>query len=238
MIILLPPSEGKTSGGEGLWVPSDGDFGQALGEARCAVIEGIKSALHSGQMRNSGRINAVGTNKLVVEGEAPVMAASRRYTGVVWKHIDPDTLGQAGCMRASDSVSVVSGLGGLFGWDSLVPDYRLKMGSTLPVVGVLASHWSRHLTELVMSRAAGGPVIDLLPIEHARAFVVPLQYADQWTRVELVDAEGGRSGHNGKAAKGRLVRALLQTVDPVDRLGNYADANGFSIHRAGPLLVK
>jgi hypothetical protein len=55
-------------------------------------------------------------------------------------------------------------------------------------------------------------VIDLLALEQSAAMTRPAGLP--WHRVELFGPNGERSGHNGKAAKGRLARSLLEIDDP------------------------
>ncbi len=58
---------------------------------------------------------------------APSLPAWRRYTGVVWDHLDPASLAATDRRR----IVVVSGLLGLVRGDDPTPDYRLKMGANL-----------------------------------------------------------------------------------------------------------
>ena len=53
------------------------------------------------------------------------MPAWRRYSGVVWDHLDPASLTH----RAP--IVVVSGLHGLVGAEDPLPDYRLKMSANV-----------------------------------------------------------------------------------------------------------
>jgi cytoplasmic iron level regulating protein YaaA (DUF328/UPF0246 family) len=123
---------------------------------------------------------------------------------VVWQHLDPATLDPLAARRASKSVVIVSALGGLHGWDDPVPDYKLKMSARTMATGPLAKFWLPHLAGLLPE----GPVIDLTALEQHAAVGRP-DRAD-WIRVELIGPDGIRSGHAGKAAKGRLARRLLE----------------------------
>ena len=105
----------------------------------------------------------------------------------------------------------MSGLWGPVALDDPVPDYKLKMGATLPGVGRLATFWRDPLTTAVEERAAGRTVWNLLPNEHDAAWR-PGPDLPQF-RVRFL--EPGRGGalvavsHWNKYLKGALVRWLV-----------------------------
>lgn len=175
MIVLLPPSEGKASGGRGEWDPSSGTFGVQLGEQRTAIA-----------------------STLFGEGAVPGLPAWRRYTGVVWKHLDPATLTTAQRRR----IVVPSGLMGLARADDPVPDHRLKMA---------AAAWRPAVTDALAAHGRG-PVVDLLPNEHAKA--IDWNVLARHRRVVRVDFaftdSGTAAGHDAKAVKGIVARTVVQ----------------------------
>lgn len=206
MIVILPPSEGKASGGDGCWQPDSGRFGDALADTRALVQAVLRDPLISPQ---GARWTGSGC-----------LPAYRRYSGVVWQHLDEATLSPPARATAASSVLVASALGGLFAWADPVPEYKLKMSARSSTTGRLAAFWQPHLAPLLTGQA----VFDLTALEQTRALSRPAR-AD-WVRVELVDGQGRRSGHAGKAAKGRLARALLEQGPAV--LDGYLDSDGWS----------
>jgi cytoplasmic iron level regulating protein YaaA (DUF328/UPF0246 family) len=206
MYLLLPPSEGKTAGGGDIWHPHSGRFGDSLADTRALIL----SVLSDPAIRPHG-------SRWDSDGAQP---AHRRYSGVVWQHLDPESLDPAAAAVAADSVVVLSALGGLFSWGDPVPEYKLKMSATSALTGRLSRLWYPHLAGLLQ-----GPVFDLTALEQSAALQRPDR--SDWVRIELVDARGGRSGHHGKAAKGRLVRAML--IHGPDVLEHYLDPHGYSV---------
>jgi cytoplasmic iron level regulating protein YaaA (DUF328/UPF0246 family) len=206
MYLLLPPSESKTTGGDNTWHADSGRFGESLTETRELVL----SVLHDPATRPKG-------SRWDSDATKP---AHRRYSGVVWQHLDPESLDPAAAAVAAQSVVVLSALGGLFSWDDPVPAYKLKMSATAALTGRFSRLWYPHLAGLLQ-----GPVFDLTALEQTAALQRPDR--SDWVRIELVDPRGGRSGHRGKAAKGRLVRAML-THGP-DILDDYLDPDGYSV---------
>jgi cytoplasmic iron level regulating protein YaaA (DUF328/UPF0246 family) len=212
--ILLPPSEGKLPGGGGRFRTGAGSFGPALRGARNEVIAAL-AAVAGGDatlLGVSGRHldRALAANLLVAAGRAPVVPAFARYTGVVHDHA-----GLRDVPGAAEGVVIFSALLGLVAPGDPVPDYRLKMGASLPPLGRLSSWWRPRLTDVLNRRLRGADVVDLLPQEHAAAWdPVPHRYASLH-RVRFRDAGGAAVGHDAKAAKGLLARHLLLSEAPV-----------------------
>lgn len=223
-LVLLPPSEGKaTGGGRPAWSPDRGAFGPTLGAARAEVVAAL-GAVDGGDQRLLGvRGDHLERSRQSNRGllGAPTLPAWRRYTGVVWDHLDPATLD----VRARRRIVVVSGLHGLLRGDDPVPDYRLKMGASLPGLGKLSTWWRPEVSAALRRRSARSFVVDLLPNEHRAAIDDDVvRRPGRGVTVTLRDRDGGSGGHGAKAAKGRLAQHLLTTGDhPIDALGRWRD---------------
>ena len=212
--ILLPPSEGKIPGGRDPgWEPASGQF-EKLAPHRLRVANALKRA-RGGNTRMLGArgdllARARGANRVLVG--APTLPAWTRFSGVVWEHLDPAGLDARARDRARDGVVVVSALAGLSAWDDPVPDFRLKLSASVPPIGGLAAFWREPLSAVLNEHLAGHTVVDLLPTEHRGAWIPePSRY--ELVRPSLATPDGKPAGHAGKAAKGSLARALLQTGD-------------------------
>jgi uncharacterized protein len=213
-LLLLPPSEGKAAGGRPPVRP--GSFDEALAHPRSLVLEELGRVLGSPGPAVQARVlgvrgelldRAVAATRALVAGDAPVLPAWRRYTGVVWSALDPGTLTVADRRR----LLVPSGLYGITSAADPVADYRLKLLVSLGRLGRLSTFWRPAVTAALAVRARDRVVVDLLPAEHAHA--VDLGALDGVVRVvraRFVTADGTRAvGHDAKSAKGRLARALL-----------------------------
>jgi cytoplasmic iron level regulating protein YaaA (DUF328/UPF0246 family) len=178
MLVLVPPSEGKASGGRGRWRPESGTFGADLGARRRQVVDAL-------------------------DVDGPALPAWQRFTGVVWKHLDPATLPPAARQR----LVVPNALLGLCRGHDPVPEFRLKFSVSLPALGRLDRWWRPALTEAI--GRTRGPIVDLLPLEHAAAVDLPER--------RVVRVRFGGRGHDAKAVKGLVARAvLLEGVDALD----------------------
>lgn len=223
--LLLPPSEGKApGGGEPGWDPASGRFGAELGPQRAAVARALARARGGDQkllgVKGEALERAIRANRRLVG--APCLPAAERFTGVVWDSLDVTGLPVAARQRAVESVLVISALGGIVALDDPVPDHRLKLSASLAPVGRLATFWRPAVTAALHDRLAGALVIDLLPGEHAAAWV-PDPGRITHRRVRLVGREGEIGGHVAKAAKGRLARSLLRSADPERALRRWRD---------------
>jgi len=222
IVILLPPSEGKASGGTAPgWEPAAGRFPQ-LAPRRLRVANALKRARggNAGTLGASGALlaDARASNRALVG--APTLPAWQRFTGVVWEHIGIADLGASGLTRARDGIVVVSALTGLSAWEDPVPDFRLKFSATLAPMGRLANFWRGPLSDLLNDHLAGQTVIDLLPNEHRGAWVSdPTRY--DLVRPILATPDGKPAGHAAKATKGKLTRALLQSGNATRTLASF-----------------
>lgn len=200
-LVLLPPSEGKASGGRGRWTPDAGRFA-SLAAARTTVVDAYVTTIERDAERLVGTgpiaARARAAAAALAAGAAPALPAHRRFTGVVWEHLHPGDLPAAALRR----VVVVSGLCGLLTGTDPVPDHRLKLSVSLDGIGRLDRWWRPLLTDALTAHVRRRRVWDLLPKEHAAA----VDLGD--VCVVRVRFEGD-TGHAAKAVKGAFARAVL-----------------------------
>lgn len=214
LFVLLPPSEGKAEGGgDPPWAVDAGRFA-SLAPQRLRVARALQRA-RGGDERTVGArgdllARAQAANRGLVG--APTLPSWQRFTGVVWDHLGPADLAARARRRAEAGVVVVSAVTGLSAWDDPVPDFRLKLSVGLEPIGRLAAFWREPLSAVLNDHLAGHTVVDLLPNEH-RAAWTPTPDRYELVRPDLRTPDGKPAGHNGKAAKGRLARALLGAGD-------------------------
>ena len=223
LAILLPPSEGKATGGtrNSAWQPESGVFGRALGQRRLELALALAAAAGGDE-----KLLGVGGKHLAEAQQANAtllgartLPAARRYTGVVWDHLDLASLPAPQRRRAGTSIFVLSGLLGVVAVGDPTPEYRLKMGARLAPFGLLSTWWRTALSAALNDALARRVVIDLLPNEHRAAWTpAPDRYRDG-VRVVFVERYGKVAGHDAKAAKGELARHLLGSEgDPIAAL--------------------
>jgi cytoplasmic iron level regulating protein YaaA (DUF328/UPF0246 family) len=217
-VILLPPSEGKATGGTGRgW--SAGTMAHAdLDRARREVLRAARS---------------VGATRL----RAPTLPAMERYTGVLYQGLAWGTLPGAARRRGEAQVRIASGLWGLVAPADPIPAYRLKMSASLDGLGRLSTWWRPRLAPVVADLTDGRVVWDLLPNEHAAAMDWTAAQPARRVTVRFVDAEGRTVSHWNKLLKGSLVRWVL-TECPAgpEALGSFEHPLGYRFDPAASTL--
>lgn len=211
MLIVLPPSETKATGGDGapldldrLWLPE-------LGEIRAGLVDDLVAL--SGNPEAARRALGIGTGRddlLAINAalrEAPTMPAIRRYTGVLYDALAVASMPKAALARARERLTIGSALFGAVAADDLIPAYRLSAGSSLPGSPTVRSRWSPDLTESLVAAAKGQLVVDLRSGGYRQLGPVP----DAVTVTVLTEhANGSRTvvRHFNKHHKGVLARIL------------------------------
>ena len=215
MLILLPPSEGKTGGGRGRPVDLATLSFPELTTARatdmsslitlCAEPESAATALGLGPTQAA----EVTLNSRLAS--APARLASKLYTGVLYEALDVETLPVAARSRLRRTTVIFSGLWGAARFTDRIPAYRCSVGVNMPGLGGLGSFWRREMSPALTEAAGGGLVIDLRSGAYASMWTPPANSATVRVLHErLVSGVATRAvvSHFNKATKGRLVRDL------------------------------
>ena len=147
VLILLPPSEGKTAPASGPSLDLDSLLdAERLTAARREVMSalaGVSRSAEAASVLGLGPRNAeqVGIN-LSLE-TSPCVSAHRLFTGVLYEAAGLDSIAEDPTGRAAleRHCVVFSGLWGILSPTDLVPDHRLSMGTSLPGPGRLPAFW-------------------------------------------------------------------------------------------------
>ena len=220
MLILLPPSEGKTAARRGKPLDlSTLDFAD-LTPARERVLAALLE-LCDGDPDLAAKTLGIGTTQLdLVElnrglRSNPTARADQVYTGVLYDALDFATLSTGAKRRANTRVAVTSSLFGLVRPADRIPSYRLSGDTSLPGLGAVAGVWREHLGPVVTEAVGSGLLVDLRSGTYV-SFWRPTDVKVATVRV-LHEHQGQRKvvSHFNKATKGRIVRALLEDgADP------------------------
>ena len=211
MLILLPPSEGKATSGEGPRLDLETLTLPELGPARRKVVEELVDVC-SGPEDTTREIlglpasqgEAIKRNLSLTS--APTLRAGDLYTGVLY-----DRLGLSD-LPHTDRVLIFSGLWGVVGPDDRIPPYRLSMGVKLPSLGGLGSYWRRAAKDALAEFTKGHLLVDCRSSIYAAAFKSPSTLPVRVLRERVVDGERRRSvvSHMAKATRGDIARSLLR----------------------------
>lgn len=223
MLILLPPSEGKTPATAGDPVDLGTLAHAGLTRHRRAVLKALRRA---SARRDAATVLGVGASladevarntRLDIE---PAARAAEVYSGVLYAAAGLADLDDEPALRAAANVVTVSALWGAVQPDDLIPAYRLSMGTDLPGLGRLAPAWRPHLDRVLAPRARGDVVVDCRSAAYLAAWR-PAPGTDWVTVRVLRELDGRRSvvSHNAKHTRGVLTRHLLTRDDPPPRTG-------------------
>ncbi|WP_066461989.1 YaaA family protein [Sanguibacter suarezii] len=213
MLILLPPSEGKTPATAGSPVDLAALSGPSLTRHRATVLRALarasarRDALTTLGVGPSLADDVARNTRLDTEPAAP---AAQVYTGVLYAAAGLDDLSPAQAELAAASVRTVSALWGAVSPADAIPAYRLSMGTDLPGVGPLAASWRPLLEAVLAPRASGDVVVDCRSAAYLAAWK-PAKGTD-WVSVRVLrELDGKRSvvSHNAKHTRGVLTRHLL-----------------------------
>lgn len=211
MLILLPPSEGKSAPRRGAPLALESLSHPALTAARSQVLDALVD-LCASDPQKAAEVLAVPKTQLDLVARnaaarvAPTAPADAIYTGVLYDALGFSTLSTAAKRRATSRVLVTSSLFGVVGPGDRIPSYRLSGDASLPGLGGVAAHWRRQLGE-VLDEA--GFVMDLRSSVYA-GFWKPSPGTATVRVLHEVDGVRKVVSHFNKATKGRLVRALLE----------------------------
>ena len=215
MLILLPPSEGKSAPRRGKPLDLATLSFPTLHPARAEVLDALV-ALCAGSTPDAATVLGLGPTQADEVARnadlatAPTARADQVYSGVLYEALGLASLDAATRRRASGRLAITSGLFGLLRPADRIPAYRLSGSVTLPGLGPVARHWSRHLDPAVTDAAGSGLVVDLRSGTYL-PFWRPSDPRRVVTVRVLQDVGGRRKtvSHFNKATKGRLVRELL-----------------------------
>ena len=229
MLILLPPSEGKASEGNG----------PPVAGLSFPKLDRFRGRVRSALVRASRRRDALGVLGLS-PGQAPELAknlalkeaatlpAAELYTGVLYDNLALGELAPDARARAEESVLIFSGLWGVVRMADRIPPYRLSMGVSLPPLGALTAFWRPAITA-ELDRLPG-LVVDMRSATYTGAW----RAGDRGVSVRVF-RDGKVVSHMAKATRGRIARALLESgLDPAtpDDLAKALDALGYAVRQA------
>jgi cytoplasmic iron level regulating protein YaaA (DUF328/UPF0246 family) len=187
VLVLLPPSEGKTAPRRGRPV----DLAALAHPELTAAREAVLRALPDG-------------DALL---RAPAARASAIYSGVLYQYLGLPDLP----LRARRRVLIFSGLWGVLAPDDRIPAYKLPIEAKLPRIGGLAAHWRGPLRDALPD---GGLIVDLRSGGYAAAWR-PRRGAVLGVRA-FVERGGKRTpvSHMVKATRGAVARSVLCASPP------------------------
>jgi cytoplasmic iron level regulating protein YaaA (DUF328/UPF0246 family) len=214
MLILLPPSEGKSSPLKGPMLSSQSlSFADVLSAPRDEIRKQL-IALATGPKRRAlltlgltpGLANQLDRDARL--STAPCAQAIEIYTGVLYEALGWRSLSPSAKKLGETQLLIISALFGALRPLDFIPPYRLSMDVTLPKLGGLSAYWRTHLPE-PLDKLEEDVILDMRSQTYARTWI-PDPSITAHVRI-FVEKSGKRSivSHMAKKTRGEVARALL-----------------------------
>jgi len=221
VLILLPPSEGKTAPRRGKPLDLTSLSSPTLTATRTTLLQALTDLCRDDPEQAATVLGLGPSQRDLVDRNAvlttaPTARADAIYTGVLYDALGFDTLSPAARRRATARVAVTSSLFGIVRPGDRIPAYRLSGDASLPGLpgtGSVAGAWRDVLGAAVRDAVGNGLLVDLRSGTYAAFWRPEPDLARRVATVRVLHESGGKRtvvSHFNKATKGRIVRALLE----------------------------
>ncbi|MCP2637374.1 peroxide stress protein YaaA [Microbacterium sp. HD4P20] len=237
MLILLPPSETKRSGGRAKPLQTATLALPSLAPQREAVVGALVTlSADEDEAARVLRLGATQRGEVAVNAalrESPTMAAVDRYTGVLYDALDAASLDASARRWLATHVMVHSAPFGPVGALDAIPGYRLGATASLPGLPPLRRVWNEAVTSALHDLAPGF-ILDLRSEAYVALGAVPPSVGARYVRVVTESTDGAvrALNHFNKHAKGALVRRLAEDrprIGSASGFVRWADAAGLRV---------
>ena len=222
LLILLPPSEGKSSGGYGPSIDLPSLSFDQLNPARLLMMNALiqlsgKPLLAQKMLGVKGSALEKARTDNAVISSSPTALAIERYTGVMYDSIDYVSLDDSAKKIFDESTIIMSGLFGVLRPFDFIPAYKLKMGAKLRRNKACSTIWKPLVTKALAEITENRVVWDLLPKEHMAAWEPSkIEIRNRFT-VKFLEANADGQlrtvNHWSKLLKGALIRHLVSNPE-------------------------
>jgi len=213
VLILLPPSEGKTAHAQGSAFDLDNLSFAELTDERRLVIDALSNASAREDAMDILGVGASLANEVARNinlHTEPAAKAHDIYSGVLFEALNYASLDETAKQRADESIVVFSALWGAVRFDDRIPPYRLSMSVKLEPLGKMATWWKKRLTPVLDAAAKDQLIID------ARSSTYAAAYKPSYGNSVAVNVYQLRNGtpkvvsHFAKHTRGEVARFLVQ----------------------------
>jgi cytoplasmic iron level regulating protein YaaA (DUF328/UPF0246 family) len=242
VLVLLPPSEGKTAPAAGPRLDLDELSLPELTGPRRTAIDSLVTLCRTQPEAALGILGLSARQVHEVERNAgleaaPTAPAWQVYTGVLFEALDIPSANPRARERLMRWVLVWSGLWGAVGLDDPIPAYRLSGSVILPGPGRLAFFWREPLRRAMAEVTTDQVILDLRSGTYSASWAGP---AERTAVVRVIHEQGERrtaASHFNKSTKGRLLAALAAgDAEPssVAELVDAIEGAGFRVETGRP----
>lgn len=226
MLILLPPSEGKTSPLSGKPFRLDRLSRTELNSQRDRLITAVEK-MANGPVTKSREILGLSAKQdfeierdrnLRISAAGPAIDV---YTGVVFEALSAQDLNAKAIEKLHAHVNVCSALFGLLRFDDLIPAYRLSGDVVVPKIGALSAFWKSSISESLASET--GLIVDMRSGAYLKLGSAPTEQTVIPKILQKMPSGPPKVvSHFNKATKGRITRAFAQATKKIETVDQFA----------------
>lgn len=215
MLILLPPSEGKTRPSGTPYVAADLSWTE-LNPTRDDIVAELGDVLNSPAALADLKLTGAAKREFPLNSDlakASAGPAHEVYTGVLFQALDYANLSDYGRRHAPGRIAIASALWGLVGLEDKIPAYRLSAGMKLPNLGGLTAVWRKSLSPALDPVSQDQIIIDCRSGPYVSMWKPRGEARENWLPVRVFSQKDGTRtvvSHNAKHTRGLLARHLLQ----------------------------
>lgn len=218
VLILLPPSEGKTAHAEGApFEIEDLSFPELSAERRL-VLDALAEVSARDDAMDLLGVGASLANEVARNinlHTEPAAKAHDIYSGVLFEALGYASLEEAARQRADESIIVISALWGAVRFGDRIPPYRLSMSVKLEPLGKLATWWKKRLAPVLDEAAGSQLIVDARSSTYAAAYKPANGNTVAVNVFQLRNGTPKVVSHFAKHTRGEVARFLVeQPVEP------------------------
>ncbi len=222
MIVLLPPSEGKTAPKSGQQLDLARLSNPTLNPAREQVLGALirlcrrtpRKALSTLGLSVNQRLEVTANAELRTAPAAPAWLV---YSGVLFAALDYASMSTATQKRAASRLLITSSLFGVLTPNDPIPAYRISGVTCLPKRQRVDAFWRKHLDPAMAESIGDRLVIDMRSGTYVKFWPIPATLSERALTVKIwqfgVDGNRIAVSHHNKATKGELARTLASACD-------------------------
>lgn len=218
MLVLLPPSEGKTEPESGEVLDLTSLSSPDLTSTRSRILDALVRVCEGNATRAAKRLGLGPTqlDELARNSAlrtAPTARADAVYTGVLYAAWNPASLSEPARVFADQHVASASALFGVVRAGDRIPAYRLSAGVELPRLGSVSGLWRKPLGPALDDLTDGGLLVDLRSGAYVNLHKPAGALAERTVTIRVLsDVNGVRKvvSHFNKATKGEIVRGICE----------------------------
>lgn len=240
MLIIVPPSLGKTAPNTGKPLDVDSLTATELNPVRNQLLDAIQDMCTRSpdEAQSTLKIGKTQTDILAYNADLGTQHSARAdsvYTGVLFDELDPVSMTSHVRNMFDDRVLIASALFGVVRPSDHIPAYRLTPEARLGVLGTVASKWKTALPRVLEDASEQELLLDLRSGSYQRMGLPTAELAKRTITLRVLSERGGERtvvSHYNKAYKGRIVRQLLDSgAGPrdVDELAQTLHKHGWQV---------